>query len=338
MKIVILAGGKSEERDVSMSSGSKVANALIRKGHQVLLLDLMGNYYSNRTFDSVYRDQKKEFYEHRIPETIVEFTPDQQEIGVNVLEICKTADIVFLALHGGIGENGKLQAIFDTFNIKYTGSGYEASLLAMDKLLFKEIIRFNDIQTADWAKVSAVEETVGISLPAVVKPIDNGSSIGVSIVENIEDLREATSKALAYTKSSYILIEEKIEGREFSVGILGDTPLPVIELKPKAGFYDYQHKYQDNLTEEIVPAIIDDSLKNKMQELALEIHQLLGLSVCSRTDFMVDKEDRIFVIETNSLPGMTPNSLFPQEADATGIEYSELCELIVKLSMEKYVK
>jgi len=338
MKIVILAGGKSEERDVSLSSGSKVANALINKGHQVLLLDLMRNYYSNRTFDSVYRVKKKDSYKHHIPETIVEFTPDQQEIGVNVLEICKTADIVFLALHGGIGENGKLQAIFDTFNIKYTGSGYEASLLAMDKLLFKEIIRFNDIQTADWSKVSAVEETVGISLPAVVKPIDNGSSIGVSIVENIEDLREATSKALAYTKSPHILIEEKIEGREFSVGILGDAPLPVIELKPKAGFYDYQHKYQDNLTEEIVPAIIDDSLRNKMQELALEIHQLLGLSVCSRTDFMVDKEDRIFVIETNSLPGMTPNSLFPQEADATGIEYSELCELIVKLSMEKYVK
>lgn len=335
MKIVVLAGGKSDERDVSMSSGSQVANALLAKGHQVLLVDLMAGLPEKLDFEAAYERYKQSHYAYEIPETPATFKAEDPEIGPHILDLCASADISFLALHGGIGENGKLQAIFDCFTIQYTGSNYEASLLAMNKLVFKELIRFNGINTADWTRVTCLEDTEQVKLPAVVKPIDNGSSIGISIVENQETLKAACEEALSHSKYSYVLVEDKIEGREFSVGVLGETALPVIELKPKDGFYDYQNKYQKGRTEELVPAPIDDSLRDKMQELALKVHKLLGMSVCSRTDFIVDQNNKIYVIELNSLPGMTPISLLPQEAKAMGIDYEELCERIIEESLRK---
>lgn len=335
MKVVVLAGGKSDERDVSMSSGSQVANALLAKGHQVLLVDLMAGLPEKLDFEQAYRKYKHKSYDYTILEIPATFEENDPEIGPHVLDLCASADISFLALHGGIGENGKLQAIFDCFNIRYTGSNYEGSLLAMNKLVFKELIRFNEINTADWTHVTCMKDVEKVKLPAVVKPIDNGSSIGISIVENQETLKTACEEALRHSKYSYVLVEDKIEGREFSVGVLGETALPVIELKPKDGFYDYQNKYQKGRTEELVPAPIDDSLRDKMQELALKVHKLLGMSVCSRTDFIVDQNNQIYVIELNSLPGMTPISLLPQEAKAMGIDYEELCERIIEESLRK---
>lgn len=335
MKIIVLAGGKSDERDVSMSSGSQVANALLAKGHHVLLVDLMVGLPEQLTFEEAYERDKQSHYAYEIPETPATFKAEDPEIGPYILELCASADVSFLALHGGIGENGKLQALFDCFNIQYTGSNYEGSLLAMNKLVFKELIRFNGINTADWTKVTCLEDVEQVKLPAVVKPIDNGSSIGISIVENQEALNAACEEALRHSKYSYVLVEDKIEGREFSVGVLGENALPVIELKPKDGFYDYQNKYQKGRTEELVPAPINDSLRDKMQELALKVHKLLGMSVCSRTDFIVDSNNQIYVIELNSLPGMTPISLLPQEAKAMGIEYEELCERIIEESLKK---
>lgn len=337
MKIVVLAGGKSSEREVSMTSGSKIANALITNGHEVLLVDLLTGIPNYSNFDSAYEKYKTDHYEYDVSEAI----PDsekylEKEIGLNVLEICGSADITFFALHGGIGENGKLQAIFDVYDIKYTGSGYQSSLLAMDKLIAKELMRFHEIPTADWTVVSDVEKIEGIDLPAVVKPLDCGSSIGISLVNSKQELREAINDALKYSDNSKILVENKIEGREFSVGILGNQILPAIELIPKSGFYDYQNKYQKGRTEEIVPARIADDIADRMGELALKTHQTLGLSVCSRTDFLVDEDDKIFVIEVNSLPGMTPTCLLPQEAEAVGIKFEELCDYIVNESMCKY--
>ncbi len=333
MKIVVLSGGKSDERDVSMSSGSQVANALLARGHQVLLVDLMAGLPEKLDFEAAYEKYKRVNYSYDIPETPATFDENDPEIGPYILELCASADISFLALHGGIGENGKLQAIFDCFNIDYTGSNYEASLLAMNKLVFKELIRFNGIKTADWTRVTCLEDTTAVKLPAVVKPIDNGSSIGISIVEDQESLKVACEAALDHSNYSYVLVEDKIEGREFSVGVLGETVLPVVELKPKDGFYDYQNKYQKGRTEELVPAPIDDSLREHMQELALKVHKLLGMSVCSRTDFIVDQTNQVYVIELNSLPGMTPISLLPQEAQAMGIGYEELCERIIEESL-----
>lgn len=336
MKIVVLAGGKSDEHDVSISSGSKVSNALMARGHEILLIDLSTGLNGVSSFDEAYKIYKKEYYDYSISSSLVKRVGT--EIGENVIEICKSADFVFLALHGGIGENGKLAALFDIYGIKYTGSGYQASLLAMNKQISKELMRLNEIPTADWTVVENENDHGKIKLPAVVKPLDNGSSIGVELVDNSRELILAIRQTRGFSNSEKILIEDKIEGREFSVGVLGETALPVIEIKPKSGFYDYNNKYQDDKTEEIVPAHISIELSKKLQLFALKLHNLLGLQVYSRTDFIVTNKNDIYIIEINSLPGMTPNSLLPQEAKANGMSYEDLCEEIIQLSLEKYLQ
>lgn len=337
MKIVVLAGGLSDERDVSLSSGSQIANALITKGHKVLLLDLYLGLNDVKDFEEAYNKYGETYYNYKVPE----IAPDLQklikkhngrksEIGENVLNICMKADIVFLGLHGGIGENGKLQAVFDLYNIKYTGSGYKSSLLAMDKIVSKEIMCVNNILTPEWSIIN--DDNINtIQVPAVVKPNDNGSSIGVQVVDNEVELQNAILFAQKY--SNTVLVEQKIVGREFSVGILGEEVLPIIELIPKKGFYDYSSKYQPGATEEISPANISDKITEKMQGIALSIFKKLELKVYGRVDFIVDSNENIFCIEVNSLPGMTPTSLLPQEAYAANITYEDLCERIINLSI-----
>lgn len=337
MKIVVLAGGLSDERDVSLSSGSQIANALITKEHKVLLLDLYLGLNDVKDFEEAYNKYGKINYHYKVPEN----APDLQkliknhngrksEIGENVVNICMKADVVFLGLHGGIGENGKLQAVFDLYNIKYTGSGYKSSLLAMDKVVSKEIMCVNNILTPEWSIIN--DDNINtIQAPAVVKPNDNGSSIGVQVVDNEVELQNAILLAQKY--SNTVLVEQKIVGREFSVGILGEEVLPIIELIPKKGFYDYSNKYQPGATEEISPANISDKITEKMQGIALSIFKKLELKVYGRVDFIVDSNENIFCIEVNSLPGMTPTSLLPQEAYAANITYEDLCERIINLSI-----
>lgn len=340
MNIVVLSGGLSDERDVSLSSGSQIANALIKNGHRVLLLDLYLGLKEVNTFEEAYKVYGETVYDYKVPkiapnlEKLIEKNNGRRsEIGETVISICKSADIVFLGLHGGIGENGKLQAIFDLHNIKYTGSGYKGSLLAMDKIVSKEIMTVNDILTPEWSIIDS-ENNNTIMAPAVVKPNDNGSSIGVKVVENQDELKDAIEVAKQY--SSTILVEQKIEGREFSVGILGEEVLPIIELIPKEGFYDYSNKYQPGATEEITPADISRENTKRMQDIAINIFKKLGLEVYGRVDFIMDSNENIYCIEANSLPGMTPTSLLPQEAEANGINYEQLCEKIVKYSLSKY--
>ncbi|MGX7107985.1 D-alanine--D-alanine ligase family protein [Facklamia miroungae] len=340
MDIVVLAGGLSDERDVSLSSGSQISNALIKNGHRVLLLDLYIGMKDVREFEEAYRLYGKSKYTYRVPKK----APDLQkmirenqnrtnQIGMNVISICQSADIVFLGLHGGIGENGVLQALFDLYQIKYTGSDYKGSLLAMDKIVSKEIMVANNIPTPEWWVIEDYDE-VNMEAPAVVKPNDNGSSIGVEIVDEQSQLMASINQAKKY--SDKILVEKKIIGREFSVGILGNQALPVIELIPKEGFYDYSNKYQAGATEEITPANLQPNLSKKMQQIALKIFRKLDLKVYGRVDFLMNSENDIYCIEVNSLPGMTPTSLLPQEALAKGICYEELCQQIVELSLEKY--
>ncbi|MBQ5153387.1 D-alanine--D-alanine ligase family protein [Macrococcoides caseolyticum] len=340
MNIIVLAGGLSDERDVSLSSGSQIANALIKNGHKVLLLDLYLGLKEVNTFEEAYKVYGETVYDYKVPkiapnlEKLIEKNNGRRsEIGENVINICKSADIVFLGLHGSIGENGKLQAIFDLHNIKYTGSGYKGSLLAMDKIVSKEIMTVNNILNPEWSIIDS-ENNNTMMAPAVVKPNDNGSSIGVKVAENQDELKDAIEVAKQY--SSTILIEQKIEGREFSVGILGEEVLPIIELIPKEGFYDYSNKYQPGATEEITPADISRENTKRMQDIALNIFKKLGLEVYGRVDFIMDSNENIYCIEANSLPGMTPTSLLPQEAEANGINYEQLCDLIVKLSLLKH--
>lgn len=235
MKIVVLAGGLSPERDVSLSSGALISNALIENGHDVMLLDLyLGD--NNIDIEPVYRNNQSDF---RYAYTISEQEPDLEKIkesvdnngsfiGEGVVEYCKTADIVFMALHGAQGENGQLQALFDLYGIKYTGSGYAGSLLAMDKDLSKRIMRDNRILTADWqyVHVKAGYDADKIKYPCVVKPCSCGSSVGVALVENESQLNSALECAKVY--EDFVIIEDKVEGREFSVGVLNGKTLPPI--------------------------------------------------------------------------------------------------------------
>ncbi len=339
MKIVVLAGGLSPERDVSLSSGCLIANALRESGHRVLLLDVYeGISVVESDYESLFEDKSGKPYHYKVPDK----EPDLEEIKRrnnnrnNVLEICRSADVVFIALHGAMGENGQLQAVFDVMGIKYTGTGYIGSLLAMDKDLAKKLLRQANIPTADWltftGSVSAEEVMKKVGLPCVVKPCSAGSSIGVSIVKSVEELEAAI--AYAGKVEPNILIEKMIPGREFSVGILDGTALPVIEIIPKQGFYDYKNKYQAGLTEEICPARLSREDTERVQDLALQVHKALRLGTYSRIDFILSQTGEFVCLEANTLPGMTPTSLLPQEAAALGISYVELCNRIVELAMK----
>lgn len=336
MNIVVLAGGLSPERDVSLSSGSLIANALIQNGHRVLLVDLYEGLEDAPDFEAAYRRYRQEEYRYTVPASEPDLAGIRaahggraELIGPGVLELCKTADVAFLALHGSIGENGQLQAALDLYGVRYTGTGYEGSLLAMNKLVSKELMRHHGVPTPDWAVRNGGGGQEPPFLPCVVKPVGNGSSIGVSIVESAEDYGAAVAYAKQYEQT--LLIEKKISGREFSVGILDGRALPVIEIIPNQGFYDYKNKYQQGFTTEVCPAQISEALTARLQETALAAHRALRLGAYSRVDLMV-QGDEVFCLEANTLPGMTPTSLLPQEAAAAGIPYRELCEKIVGLA------
>lgn len=341
MKIVVIAGGLSPERDVSLSSGSLIANALIDVGYKVCLIDLYIGI-ENKNFDKIFIDKKSgRKYSHIVPQHEPDLEKLKKEInngnsliGKNVIELCKTADLVFLALHGDIGENGKLQAVFDSFGIVYTGTGYIGSLLAMDKDLAKSIMIQHKILTPEWELINNNNDNINqVEFPCVMKPCNCGSSIGVSIVKNKEEYIAALEYAKKYENK--IMIEKMIKGREFSVGILDNQALPVIEIIPNEGFYDYKNKYQLGLTKEICPAEISVELAAKMKDTALQVHKALRLGSYARIDFIANSDDNIYCLEANTLPGMTPTSLLPQEAQAAGISYSELCDKIVKMALNQ---
>lgn len=331
MKVIVLAGGYSTERNVSFSSGTLIANALIENGHEVMLLDLYLGI-SNPNFPAQYTKNAKYTYE------ILETEPDlealkaesnrQELLGEGVLDLCREADVVFLALHGSVGENGQLQALFDLYGINYTGSGYIGCLLSMEKDISKRLMKQSDISTPNWITVFRDKEynKKAVSFPCVVKPCSNGSSIGVSFADNEDELSEAIDSAFRYEDK--IIVEQKITGREFSVGILDNKALPIIEIVPKTGFYDYKNKYQKGCTDEICPARLDNELTEKIQNEALKVHRILNLGFYSRVDFLLDENNDFYCLEANALPGMTPTSLLPQEASSVGIGYNALCEKI----------
>ncbi len=342
MKIVVLAGGLSPERDVSLTSGSLIANALARKGHLVCLMDV----YEGTALagDAAELFTSRADYAYQIPAVAPSLAEVKAKnggrealIGPNVLAVCQAADIVFLALHGAMGENGQLQATFDNFGIKYTGSGYIGSLLAMDKDLTKQLLRRAGVPTADWITfstedvdiVARVERELGY--PCVVKPCSCGSSVGVSMVGDRGELEKALAEAKAY--ESLVLVEKTIVGRELSIGVIDGKALPAIEIIPKTGFYDYKNKYQSGLTEEICPAPLTDREYEAVAHYAVATHKALRLGAYSRIDFILQPNGVPVCLEANSLPGMTPSSLLPQMAQELGLGYDDLCEKLVEISL-----
>lgn len=344
MKVVVLAGGLSDERDVSLSSGSQIANALIFDGHQVLLMDAFFSFPDVTNFDEAYEKYGQEKYEAKISKQAPDLAALQDAhpelknlVGPNLIEICQSADVVFMALHGGIGENGQIQALFDLYHIPYTGTGYKASAVAMDKLLSKKLVMAEGVTSPHFWVYEAGDDIVAftnkINFPVVVKPLDNGSSIGIQMVDEAGQLEDALLDASRYSKQ--VLVEEKVVGREFSVGLLDGKAIPVIEIIPLKGFYDYANKYQAGATKEVTPAEISVGLTEEMQAAAEKSYAILGLHGYSRVDFMVDDKGTIQFIEANTLPGMTPTSLLPQEAAVVGITYPELCQKLLESAFNR---
>ena len=307
MKIVVLAGGLSDERNVSLSSGCKVCAALRERGHQAALIDM---YLGSE-------QAPEALFCAPIPAELTKIgrqAPDLAAVrasrsgggdslfGPGVLEACRMADVVFLGLHGACGEDGRVQAAFELMGIPYTGAGHLGSAIAMDKDLTKKLIAPLGVATPRWELVRYTQDDI-----------------------------PALAGALAY--GGVCVVEQYIAGREIQVGILEDKALPSIEIIPKAGFYDYENKYQPGAAEEITPAPIPAQWEQRLGEAALTVFRALGLSVYARADFIVTGDGVPWFLEINTLPGMTPTSLLPQEAAAAGIGYGELCERIIKASL-----
>lgn len=346
MKIVVLAGGRSTERNVSLSSGSKVANALRRKGHEVALVDLfLGvDVSSQAEIAALFTDQQVQA-SYKISDEIL--TDDDINalrtdgtkglFGKNVLDVLQTADIVYLGLHGEDGENGKVQAVLDLFDIRYTGSDPLSSGVTMNKKVSKEILLFNQIQTAAFVLVKKSQpapKQLPFDYPVVVKPSNGGSSIGTSIAHTASELEAALTDAFRFDDEA--LIEAFIQGREFSLGIVNGQAMPAIEIKVNDGWYDFEHKFQDNKTTFVTPPDIPEQVHENMKAIAIKAFDALGLSNYGRIDFLWNQEKGLYVIEGNSLPGMTPLSLLPQEAAAIGISYEDLCNSIVQGKWDLY--
>ena len=351
MDVVVLAGGLSTERDVSFTTGNMVSKALRKNGHRVILLDVfMGYSDKEENLDGIFdRSEEVSVKVEGIPET----APDLEQVkksrkdqsdcffGPNVIALCRMADIVFMALHGENGENGKVQAAFDLFGIRYTGSGYLSSAIAMDKGISKQFFLVNGIPTPQGIAMSREtrEEDfskTGLTLPCVVKPCCGGSSIGVSIARTEEEYRNALEDAFQWEEN--IIIEDYVNGREFSVGVVEGKAYPIIEIAPVEGFYDYKNKYKAGSAVETCPAELSEADTKKMQEYAEKVAEVLGLDTYSRSDFLLDENGKMYCLEANTLPGMTATSLLPQEAAVLGISYEQLCENLIQISLKKYGK
>ncbi len=355
-KILVLAGGVSTERDVSLITGKQIYNALKRNGHDVILMDVYLGYELPDEFKDISLSDlftKDIDWVKDIPD-IREVDPDiagikalrsdgdRNYFGPNVIKLCQEADVVFMALHGENGENGRIQACFDLMGITYTGNDYISSAVSMDKGLTKDIFKAYDIPTPQGLRLKKeeylkqkeagkLECTVGF--PCIVKACCGGSSVGVSIANVPEEFEKALAEAFKYDNEA--VIEQYIKGREFSIGVFDGSAMPVIEIAPKVGFYDYKNKYQAGAAKEVTPAEIDADTTRRIQQTALDVFRLLELSVYGRIDFLLTDDGKAYCLEANTLPGMTPTSLLPQEAAVVGYSYERLCDTIISLSLNK---
>lgn len=300
--VLVLAGGPSSEREVSLLSGRAVAEALASRGHAV----------------------------------------QQADIGPQELSALEgePPDVVFIALHGAFGEDGRVQTILEARGLAYVGSGPEASRLAMDKSASKRLYRSAGVLTPSWRVLERWYDPfrndtliAELAPPCVVKPVDNGSSVDVRICRDRDAQREACEQLLA--KHGRCMIEQFAAGRELTVGVVGDDVLPVVEIKPAEGFYDYQAKYVAEDTQYLVNPDLDERTVASLQAAALRAHRALGCRDLSRTDFILDEAGQAWALETNTIPGFTSHSLLPKAAAAAGMSFADLCERLIELAIDR---
>ena len=329
LRIAVLLGGGSSERDVSIASAAQVVRALRARGHQVWAVDTLQGWLDPAQEATLFSRSVGTMPPPRGAEAV---TPVES---IGFLAAPHPIDLWFIALHGGAGEDGRMQGLLEMTGVPYTGSGVLGSALAMDKDMTKRLLALAGIATPDWlmapATVTEVERRLG--WPVVVKPSKQGSTVGLTVVRDSAGL--ASAVALARTFDDEVMIERFIGGRELTCPVLGEEALAVGEIILKRGdIFDYEAKYQPGGAEEVFPAHLPEALCRQVQQQALQAHQILKLSGYSRTDFRLDAAQRLWCLEVNTLPGLTAMSLLPQAAAAQGISFETLVERICKLALE----
>ena len=298
-RIAVLMGGPSSEREISLKSGNCVLNALKAAKLNVTAFDV------NR----------------KLPDRLIK----------------EKIELVFIALHGKPGEDGTIQGMLDILNIPYTGSGVLASALSMDKIVSKRLFRIAEIPTPEFRVITKDKSCITNPLknfPIVIKPSTEGSTIGISIVRKEGEFKKALEIAFRY--DNHIICEKYIDGKEIAVGILGNKALPIIEIIPKSGFYDFNAKYRKKFTDFVVPAELEKEKSVKIKQIALRAHKILGCSGMSRADMKLDYELNPYVLEVNTIPGLTETSLLPKAAQAAGISFKELCLELLDTAIKKH--
>lgn len=341
MKILLLSGGDSGERDVSLTSGKAVFSALSELGHTVYAIDpttgrsLLGEdgTFVGYTADTASSDRTKESETLTLARVL-----ESDEL--------RDVDIVFIALHGGAGENGSIQNLLELAGVAYTGSDKTASAVAMDKALSKRLFESENIPTSDWELYKLSGDSTDDHLckmiserfiyPIIVKPNDGGSTIGLSKVVSDEELHPAIVKAFAESRD--ILVEKFIPGRELTVAVLDGRAFPVVEIKPKSGLYDYEAKYTEGKSEYIVPAPITQEITDRIKKAAVKVFKVIGATGLARVDFILDNADRFYCLELNSVPGMTRLSLAPMAANADGIDFNQLMTAVIESGIKRVTR
>lgn len=319
MKVTVLCGGNSSERQVSIVSGYYVGTALASLGHDVTCMDV----FTGDVVSDLQKITSQPPSEMKRADGML-FSP-------SILPICLESDVVFLALHGGMGENGQLQALLECYGIKYTGASYAPSLLCMDKGISREVLGTNGVSIPKGITVSSTKDINITDFPVCVKPASSGSSVGVSFPNSMEELIPAVESALAVCPR--VVIEEKIVGREFTVGILDGKALPIVEILPKTGVYNYESKYDPDLVSEICPAPLTAEEEEAIKNTALAAKDALLVDSYCRVDVMLSNGVP-YCLEINTLPGMTKTSLLPLSAKTAGISFPELCQRIINEALK----
>ena len=332
MKVAVIFGGSSEERDVSIASGLEVVSALRSAEHEVIAVDTATGVLTSDAEQAL-----SGFSVAKKPPEQQALVASGQNSPVAVASVpeLRDVDVVFIALHGGSGEDGTLQALLEALNIPFTGSGHVGSAIAMDKDVSKRLMVAAGVPTPHWKMCSSLRHDISNDLgwPVVVKPNAQGSTIGLSLVRSHSELPSAVAKAGRFDQE--VMLETYVAGREFTVGILDGRPLTVGEIVAPSEVFDYESKYQQGGAREIFPADISPTKIQEIQGLGVRVHEALKLGGYSRVDFRMDEAGNIWCLEANSVPGLTPTSLLPQSAQASGISFARLCERVCRLAIKR---
>jgi D-alanine-D-alanine ligase len=337
VKVLVLAGGDSNERQVSLTSGAAVFEALERLGHEVLVMDpstgqsLLGP-------DGKYALEADKNSDSRL------VTVDRKTLANSLVRFdYHDVDVVFIALHGGAGENGTIQNLLDLAGVAYTGSGMAASAVSMDKAMGKRLMKSVDVPTPTWAlcQLDSEEDIPQITAhiasrfkpPLIIKPNDGGSTIGLTKVYDVEQIPRALKAALEHSHA--VLVEEFIPGREVTVAVFDGEAYPVVEIRPKNGLYDYEAKYTKGMSEYLAPAPIEEAVAEQLQKSAVRVYEAMGAEGLARVDFILRDDGRFYCLELNSLPGMTALSLAPMAMKVKGISYEQLVQMQLESALKR---